>query len=58
MGGIIGGLILAWLLTWLGVEHIIISGVAEIFKIQIGIAGYYVVFAIAGFIAELFTKRR
>jgi hypothetical protein len=58
MGGIIGGLIIAWLLTWFGIENTIISGVAELFKIQIGIAGYYVVFAIAGFITELFTKHR
>jgi len=57
MGGVIGGLIIAWILTWFGVDNIIISGIAELFKFQIGLAGYYVLFALAGFIGEIFTKR-
>jgi hypothetical protein len=58
MGGVIGGLLLAWILSWFGVDRIIIDGVNELFKLNIGIAGYYVLFAIVGIITHVLTKRK
>lgn len=58
MGGIIGGLIIAWILSWFGIDNIIIRGVNELFDIEISTAGYYVLFAIVGLITRLLTRRR
>lgn len=58
MGGIVGGLIIAWILTWFKVDGIIIEGLNELFGLHIGMAGYYVIFAIIGLVCELFTRRK
>ncbi|HHU62956.1 MAG TPA: hypothetical protein GXZ32_01890 [Clostridiales bacterium] len=58
MGGIIGGLIIAWILSWLGIDSIIIRGINELFGMEISKAGYYVIFAIIGLITRLLTRRR
>lgn len=58
MGGIISGMLIAWILTWFKVDRIIIQGVWELFRMHIGIAGYYVIFAIAGLLTELLVNRK
>lgn len=49
---------LAWILSWFGVDLVIINGINELFRLQIGVAGYYVLFALAGFISMLFARKK
>lgn len=58
MGGIIGGLFLAWILSLFGIHNIIIAGIEDLFNVYISIPGYYVLFAIIGLITDLFAKRK
>ncbi|MBE3101007.1 MAG: hypothetical protein IMZ47_01905 [Firmicutes bacterium] len=58
MNGIIGGLFLAWVLTWFNVDRIIIDGINELFALSISTAGYYVLFAIIGFISNVVSDRK
>ena len=55
MFGILGGLLLAWVLWLLGFSNIIIEGLYELFGLNISIAGYYVLFGIIGLITDLIT---
>jgi len=54
--GFVGGLIIAWLLTWFRVDHIIITAIQETFKITISISQYYIVFALIGLIGGFFKR--
>lgn len=58
MGGIVGGLVLAWILTWFRVDNIIINGVNELFGLEITGSGYYVMFALIGLIVNLLRGKR
>ncbi|MDD3613307.1 MAG: hypothetical protein WAP98_06760 [Caldicoprobacterales bacterium] len=58
MGGIVGGLVLAWILTWFRVDNIIINGVNELFGLEITRSGYYVMFALIGLIVNLLRGKR
>ena len=58
MGGIIGGLFLAWILSLLNIDNTIIKGLNELFSLDIGTSGYYVLFAIAGLASELLARKR
>ena len=58
MNGIIGGLFLAWVLTWFNVDRIIIDGINELFAMSISKAGYYVLFAIIGFIGDVASHKK
>lgn len=55
MFGIIGGLLLAWLLWILGFSDTIIRGIHELFGLNISMAGYYVLFGLIGLITNLIT---
>ncbi len=48
IGGLIGGLIVAWLLSIFGVDNFIIQGLNELTGSTISNAGYYTIFAIIG----------
>lgn len=56
MFGIIGGLLIAWLLNFIGFSDVLVQGINELFGLQISIAGYYVIFAIIGLITELLSN--
>ncbi len=58
MSGLIGGLLLAWILTLFGVDKHIIKGLFELFRLDIGISGYYVLFALTGMAFELISRKR
>jgi hypothetical protein len=48
IGGFISGLLLAYLLTFLKVDHFIIDILKELFKYDMGTGGYYLLFAVLG----------
>lgn len=48
VGGFISGLIVAFLFTFVKIDHIIIEGLHEWFKYDMSINGYYLLFAIIG----------
>ena len=58
MGGLVGGLLIAWILTWFGVHNYIIQGLFELFNLNIDMGGYYVLFAIVGVGTELFSRKK
>ncbi|HZK33819.1 MAG TPA: hypothetical protein VFD33_00730 [Bacillota bacterium] len=58
MGGIIGGLLLAWILSWFRIDNTIINGVNELFGLEITRSGYYVIFALIGLLADLLRVKR
>jgi hypothetical protein len=57
LGGFIGGLFIAWILTWFNVQTIIIAGVFDLFGFTLTIPAYYVVAGIIGAITALFTPK-
>lgn len=54
--GTIGGILVAWILSLVGIDQLLIQGIAEIFGKQIGISGYYTIFAIIGLIGGAWKK--
>ncbi|WP_338451112.1 hypothetical protein R4Z09_04185 [Niallia oryzisoli] len=58
MLGILAGLLVAWLLSLIGVHSLIITGLSELFNLNLTIAGYYVLFGLLGFILELISPKR
>lgn len=53
MFGILGGLLLAWVLWLLGFAGVIVDGIHELFGLNISMAGYYVLFGLIGLITNL-----
>ena len=71
IGGFISGIVVAYLFTFVKFDHIIIEGIKEWFKYDMGMGAYYLLFAVIGagvsflevvrmFLRPLFfmTKRR
>lgn len=58
LSGVIIGIIVAWVLTIFEVEQLLIRGVVELFGKEIGISGYYTIFAFIGLIGGIFKRRR
>jgi hypothetical protein len=48
IGGFISGLVVAYLFTFVKLDHIIIEGLKEWFKYDMSMSGYYLLFAIIG----------
>jgi hypothetical protein len=48
IGGFISGLVVAFLFTLVNFDHIVIEGLKEWFKYDLGISGYYLLFALLG----------
>ncbi len=48
IGGFLTGLIVAWLFTFINLDHIIINGLKEWFKYDLSTGGYYLLFAVLG----------
>jgi hypothetical protein len=48
IGGFISGLLLAFIFTLVGFDKIIIEGLKEWFKYDMGMSGYYLAFALIG----------
>lgn len=48
IGGFISGLIVAFLFTFVKIDHIVIEGLKEWFKYDMSMSGYYLSFAIIG----------
>lgn len=56
--GVIIGLIVAWILTMFEVDQLLINGITELFGKEIGVSGYYTIFAFIGLIGGAFKHRR
>ena len=55
LGGIVGGLIIAWILSLFHVDIMFIQFVHEFFKITISTSSYYIFFGFFGIISSFFT---
>ncbi len=44
----IGTMIIAWILTWFGLDNLIITGINEIFNTDFTVAIYWLIFFIIG----------
>jgi len=56
--GFIGGLITAWILSWFGVNHMLITVMQPYFHgVTLTDAHYYIAFAFIGLIGEAYTHR-
>lgn len=51
--GFLSGIVVAYLFTYLHVDHIIISGVQNLVKIDIGPSGYYLLMGLVGGISRV-----
>ncbi len=50
LGGFLIGILVAWILSFFGIDSMIIQGLNELFKIEITSAGYYTLFALIGLV--------
>lgn len=48
IGGFVSGLFIAYLLTFIKIDHLLMEGAKEWFKYDMGIGAYYLLFAILG----------
>lgn len=48
IGGLVTGIVVAYLFTFAKIDHIIIEGVKELFKYNMGMGTYYLLFAALG----------
>ena len=55
-GGLIVGLLVAWIGSWFGLDRLIIQGVIEFTALNITSAGYYTLFAFIGLIGGLLGR--
>lgn len=51
--GIIGGLLMGWILGLFGFKGVVIAGMAQLFHMHIDVIGYYFIFALLGFVGYL-----
>ena len=58
IGGIFYGIIVAFLFTFVNLDHIIIQGVKEWFKYDMGMGTYYLLFAVIGAAMSFLTTVR
>lgn len=56
LSGILGGVIIAWILTWLKVDQLLIKGAYNLFKLTITREGFYCIFVILGLIFSFVDK--
>lgn len=56
LGGLLWGLLIAWLLSIFNFDHMFINAVYELFKIRISTDVYYVVFALLGLVCGIINK--
>lgn len=58
LGGMITGLIVAYIFTFFELDVMIIQGLKEVFKLNLTIDGYYIIFAIMGAVFSLLRMIR
>ncbi len=56
VNGLIGSLLLAWILSWFNFENHFINAFKELFNIDISISSYYIVFGAVGLLIGLIFK--
>lgn len=54
----VGALILAWILSLFEFDAVFVTGISELFGINISIAGYYVIFFLVGLCFDLFGRSK
>ena len=58
IGGFFSGIVVAFLFTFVQLDHIIIQGVKEWFKYDMGMDTYYLLFAVIGAVMSFLTVVR
>lgn len=56
LGGLVVGLIVGWIVSLFGGDHLLIRGIQELTGNTITSAGYYTIFAIVGLLGGVFKK--
>ena len=56
LNGFISGLFTAWVLSWFGVDGMIITSLKEVFNINISVSTYYIGFGLIGLISGLLVE--
>lgn len=56
LGGFVGGLLVAWILSLFGVHHMVINSVKELLGATISVSTYYISFGIIGLVSGAFSK--
>lgn len=57
LGGFVGGLLVAWILSWFGVDHMMITAIQPFIKgVTLTWAHYYLAFAVVGLVGELLRR--
>lgn len=54
--GFVGGLVVAWILSWFNVDHMIAQGLWEVFRLHISPATYYIGLGLIGLIGGAFNR--
>lgn len=55
---IAGSLLGAWILSWFGFDHVMQTGMKEVFEVYISKTGYYFIFGFAGLIKSVLWTLR
>lgn len=55
LGGFIAGLIVAWILSLFGIDHLVINSAKELLNANNSISTYYIIFAIIGLLGGAFS---
>ena len=58
LGGMIDGLIVAWILTWFGFEYTAINSFKELFGIALTMNTYYFIFGMLGLLGSLLRGQK
>ena len=56
LGGVLGGLLIAWILSIFSFDHMFINALYELLGLSISIDAYYVIFALLGAIGSIMKK--
>ena len=56
IGGLIVGLFIGWVLSWFGIDIILIQGIRDLFGYSLTVQAYYVSFAVLGLLSGFIHK--
>lgn len=54
--GIVGGLLVGWILSLFGFKAVVVAGMAQLFGVSINGLGYYFIFALLGVITMIIDR--
>lgn len=56
LGGFVGGLLVAWILSFFGVDNMLIDVIQPFTTVALNVSQYYVAFGVLGMIGGMFGK--